>query len=380
MENGCPLSVLLIAEGSGGHLIPALEAATALARRGVRARVWYAHRRQTAPLARTLIEEARRSSVAVEPLPVESAAAPWERVRQCGRLWRLAQRGFDAFSPDVVVGFGGWVSIPVIVAARLRRIGCVLHEQNVILGRANRWLTRWADRVAVSFPETQRTLNGAPGVVTGLPVRSRIGRVRRTEGAARFGLEPERPTVLVLGGSQGARVLNRLMTALAAQLTPDERRAWQVIHLTGPSDESAVAEAYAAHGVAAWVAPSLVEMEAAYAQADLVVARAGASTVAELARCGKPSVLIPYPHAGGHQRANARLVEAVGGGVALEESDASPERLLAAVRRLLADARLRSIMGDQIRRLQCADATARLTEAIIEVGRVKAGVRGAATG
>lgn len=369
MENGHPLSVLLIADGSGGHLIPALEAATALARRGARATVWYAQRRQAAPLARTLIEEARRADVSVDPIPVASTAFPLGRLRQCGRIWRLAQRGFDAFTPDVVVGFGGWVSIPVILAARMRRISCMLHEQNVMLGRANRWLTRWADRVAVSFPETQRALDGAPAVVTGLPVRNRIGRVSRADGAARFGLEPARPTALVLGGSQGARTLNRLMMAVAAGLSPDERRTWQVIHLTGATDEEAVADAYAAAGVAAWVAPSLVEMEAAYAQADLVIARAGASTVAELARCGKPAVLIPYPFAGGHQRANARLVEAIGGGVVLEEPEATPERLLSVMRSILADGRLRSMMGAQVQGLQCADATERLTEAILDVGR-----------
>ena len=373
MENGSRLSVLLIADGSGGHLIPALEAATALARRGARATVWYAQRRQTAPLARALIEEARRAAVDVDPIPVESTAFPWGRLRQCGRLWRLAQRGFDAFSPDVVVGFGGWVSIPVIMAARLRRISCVLHEQNVVLGRANRWLTRWADRIAVSFPETQRALDGAPAVVTGLPVRSRIGRVPRAEGAARFGLDPARPTVLVLGGSQGARALNRLMMMMVTRLTPEERRTWQVIHLTGPTDEAAVADAYAAGGVAAWVAPSFVEMETAYAQADLVIARAGASTVAELARCGKPAILIPYPFAGGHQRANARLVEAIGGGVVLEEPGATPEQLLSAMRPILADERLRGMMGAQVRRLQCADATERLTEAILDIGRGKGG-------
>ncbi|MBI3330679.1 MAG: undecaprenyldiphospho-muramoylpentapeptide beta-N-acetylglucosaminyltransferase [Candidatus Omnitrophica bacterium] len=369
MENESPLSVLLIADGSGGHLIPALEAATALAKRGVRATVWYAQRRQTAPLARALIQEARRASVDVDPLPVESTAVPWRRLAQCGRLWRLAQRGFDAFAPDVVVGFGGWVSIPVILAARMRRIGCVLHEQNVVPGRANRWLTRWADRIAVSFPETQRALDGAPAVVTGLPVRSRIGRIPRTEGAARFGLDPARPTVLVLGGSQGARTLNQLLMAVAAQLAPEERRTWQVIHLTGPWDEEAVADAYATRGVAAWVAPSLMEMETAYAQADLVIARAGASTVAELARCGKPAILIPYPFAGGHQRANARLVEAVGGGVVLEESGATPAQVLSAMRSILADGRLRSMMGAQVRGLQCADATERLTETILDVGR-----------
>jgi len=273
------------------------------------------------------------------------------------------------------VGFGGWVSAPVVLAARVRRIGCVLHEPNVVMGRANRWLARWADRIAVSFRETQDALNGTPAVMTGLPVRDRIGRSSRAQGAARCGLQPDRPTLLVLGGSQGARALNRLMTEMVARCSPEERRSWQLIHLVGPADEAVVRAAYAAHGVRAWVRPFLVEMEAAYAQADVAIARAGASTIAELARCALPAILIPYPHAGAHQRSNARLVEAVGGGVVMEESAATPDRLLGAVRRILADERLRRMMGSQMQGLECPDAAERLTGTIVEVARARAGHR-----
>jgi UDP-N-acetylglucosamine--N-acetylmuramyl-(pentapeptide) pyrophosphoryl-undecaprenol N-acetylglucosamine transferase len=157
------------------------------------------------------------------------------------------------------------------------------------------------------------------------------------------------------------------MVQIVALLSSEERRTWQVLHLVGSSDEPMVSQAYTTRRVSAWVAPFLVEMEAAYAQADVVIARSGASTIAELARCGTPAILIPYPYAGGHQRANARLVEAMGGGLMMEESEASPERVLAAIRRMLADARLRSMMGTQMRGLDCSDAAERLTDAIVEV-------------
>jgi len=373
MENGAPLRALLVADGSGGHLIPALEVAAALAKHGVQSRVWYAQRHTTRPLTDALTREAQRAAVEVDPIPIAPSSNRLGRLWRCGQLWQRAERCFTSFAPDVVVGFGGWVSAPVILAARSRRIGCLVHEQNVNLGRANRWLARWVDRVAVSFGEPAARRNGTPAVMTGLPVRTRIGRVSRADGAARLGLRADRPTLLALGGSQGARALNRLMVEIAGRFSPEERRTWQLIHLTGPSDDAEVRAAYTAHEVTAWVGPFLVEMEAAYALADIALARAGGSTIAELARCGIPSILIPYPHAGAHQRTNARLVEASGGGLMLEELDASPERLVSAVRRLLGDERLRRMMGMQMRTLSRADATERLTDAIVDVARARRG-------
>jgi UDP-N-acetylglucosamine--N-acetylmuramyl-(pentapeptide) pyrophosphoryl-undecaprenol N-acetylglucosamine transferase len=309
-------------------------------------------------------------AVDVDPIPVESSPSPWQRLWQCGQLWRRAARCFDEFEPNVVVGFGGWVSAPVVLAARQRHIRCLLHEQNVLLGRANRWLRPWVDRVAVSFPETRAMLHGTPSVTTGLPVREAIGQLPRATAAKRFGLDPDRPTLLVLGGSQGAQPLNRLMMEAAGKLSPEERRTWQVLHGAGARDEAAVRAAYRAHGLTAWVAPLVLEMAAAYAQADVVLARAGASTIAELARCGLPVVLIPYPHAGGHQRANAQVVEAAGGAVLLEEAEATPDRVLEVVRRLFADPRLRAAMGSQMHALYRPDAAQRLSEAIVEVAQL----------
>ncbi|MBI3020436.1 MAG: undecaprenyldiphospho-muramoylpentapeptide beta-N-acetylglucosaminyltransferase [Candidatus Omnitrophica bacterium] len=363
------LNVLLVAEGSGGHLIPALEVARALARRGARIRVWYAERRQTASLVSALAQEARDGAVELDPIPIDASPSLLRRLLQCGQLWRRARRCFATFSPDVVVGFGGWISAPVVLAAARRRIGCLLHEQNVAMGRTNRWLAPWVDRVALSFRETHARFGKTPSVLTGLPVRPAIGRSSRAEAAQRFGLSADRPTLLVLGGSQGARAINRLMVQIASLLSPEERGRWQILHLSGPSDEAIVKAAYAAAGAVSWVASFLGDMGAAYALADVVIARAGASTIAELARCGKPSILIPYPFAGGHQRANARLVEELGGGLMIEQSQASPERVLEVVRRLLADQRLRAAMGSQVRLLQMPDAADKLTGAIVELGR-----------
>ena len=361
------LKVILVAEGSGGHLIPALEVAATLAKAGAHIKIWYARRGQTAPLTDALVRP--HPSIDVDAIPVDASPNLLERLWRCGQLWHRAQRCFDTFAPDVVVGFGGWVSAPVVLAARNRRIGCLLHEQNVVMGRANQWLAPWVDRVAVSFRETQARLDRSSSVMTGLPIRQGIGHTARAQAAARFGFDPDRTTLVILGGSQGSRTINRLMIDAVAFVLPAERNSWQVVHVTGPADAAAAQAVYRAHGVTAWAAPFLIEMDAAYALADVVIGRAGASTIAELARCGTPAVLIPYPYAGHHQRANAALVEAIGGGVMIEESEATPARVLGATRRILTDRRLRLMMSRQMRELGCADATDRLRDVIVEIAQ-----------
>jgi len=363
------LRVLLVSEGSGGHLIPALQVARELVERGAAVQLWYVERRQTARLTDSLLGELNGTARAVQTRPVRPARSTWARVWRCGQLWLASLRCFAQFRPQVVVGFGGWMSAPVILAARLRGIECLVHEQNVQLGRANRLLTRWADCVAVSFAETRSSLNGTASIVTGLPIRRGIGSIGRTEAAAQFGFDAARPTLLVLGGSQGSRTINEVMRRMVANLTDDELRSWQILHITGSKDETDVRASYAAaarRDVALRVAvtPFLADMAAAYAAADVAVTRAGASTVAELAQCGLPAVVIPYPFAGGHQRVNARLVEVVGGAVALEESEVTPGRLLGTIRSMLRDRRLRTMMSEQIRTVARPNAATTLAHAI----------------
>lgn len=361
--------VLLAAEGSGGHLIPALEVSRALVASGAQVCLLYAKRRQTAGLVEALMREATSAGVHVHPVCVSSAwhriaRGPW-RVWQAATVWRLAHRYARAFDPQAVVGFGGWFSIPIALMARQRHTPLLLHEQNVYLGRANRLLVKWADQLALSFE------NGLTGerniVITGLPVREAIGTVGRQEAARRLGLNPDANTVLILGGSQGAQPINRLVCQMVVELPDRARTSWQFIHLSGASDDTLVQQVYATVGVRAFVAAHLTDMGFAYALADVVIARAGASTIAELARCGIPAVLIPYPYAGGHQGANARLVESVGGGVLVEEATATPQQLFSLLHQILSDERLRLKMADQMRTLATPDATTRLAHSILNL-------------
>lgn len=405
------LRVLLVAEGSGGHVIPALEVASSLTARGAQATLLYVQRPQLWGLLSSMMAAIARQGVELVPLALDAPAPHrggpwvmrrarfwWRRLGQAVRVWRMARRQLRRRQPDIVVGFGGWVCVPVTFAARWSRIPMLLHEQNVSLGQANRFLMRWADEVALSFPwrgvapparrdheppapaptrggPGGRARNGAPRgrpswVVTGLPIRRAIGTVSRQDAAQQLGCDPSTPTIVVLGGSQGAQAINRLVCQALATLTPEERASWQFIHLTGQADCAWVQQAYAHAGMrTAWVQPYFSDMAYAYALADVVVARAGASTIAELARCGKPALLIPYPYARAHQRENVQLVEAVGGGVWLDEATLTPTRLAELMRTLVKDERLRGIMGAQMHTLETPEATEQLAGAICRLAR-----------
>jgi len=370
------LGVCLVAEGSGGHLIPALEVARGLRRRGASVRMVYARRAQVGGLLQGIVLEAEADGVRLHPIGVSTMRPRtmrlFGRLAQAGRVWRIARTLFRTSPPQVVVGFGGWVSVPVVLAARRAGIPVLLHEQNVRLGRANRFLRRWVQMIAVSFEQSRQECQGTPVMVSGLPIRRTIGTATREEAAAHLGLDPEALTVLILGGSQGARGLNQLACGLVNELTDRERASWQFVHLAGVSDHAAVRAAYAAARTRGWVAAHLGRMDWAYAVADVVIARAGASTIAELARCGLPAILIPYPYANGHQRENARVVASAGAAVWLEESAASSTSLLQSLRALLTDPGRRVRMGARMSWLSTPDATTQLASAIVQLARVHA--------
>lgn len=364
-----PLRILLVAEGSGGHVIPALEVSTRLAQRGALVELWYAQRSQTSRLLEELSGEIKDIPLNVKAIPMGPRTL-LGKLKCANWLWTFSQQYFKTHTPHVVIGFGGWVSAPALLAARNHRfIRTMLHEQNVQMGKANRFLSRFVDRVALSFQETQQFCPGLSTVITGMPIRQRITRPRESADAERFGLRQDLPTLLILGGSQGSRAINQLLLRALRSCSAEEQRTWQFIHITGSSDEHEIKQAYRDLHIKAWVSPFLTDMAAAYAQADIVVGRAGASTIAELACCAKPSILIPYPYAGGHQRANARLIENAGGALVIEESFASARRLLLAIRWLIQEPLLRNQMGQSIHRLSRLDATDQLVEAVLSLGQ-----------
>lgn len=304
-------AILIMAGGTGGHIFPGLALATALRARGDSVH-WMggAH-----GLEARLVPEA---GLPLLTLPVRGLRGQ----RGMARLWSpiklvwatiQAMRHLRQLKPRVCVGFGGYPAAPGGLAARLLRIPLIIHEQNAIAGMTNRLLARWAYRVASAFPEV---LPGAQWI--GNPVRQGIEALglSRVAGGHQSG---NAIRVLIVGGSQGAQSFNRTFPALLAPLI--QRHGLVVRHQTGQSMRDEVAGAYAARDVAVQVDAFIQDMVGAYAQSDLVIARAGALTVSELAAAAMPSVLVPYPHAvDDHQTRNAQWLVDAGAAVLVPES------------------------------------------------------------
>lgn len=268
----------------------------------------------------------------------------------------------DRVQPDVVVGYGGYVSMPAYLASRRRRLPLVIHEQNTLPGLANKVGARVASRVAVSFPDTR--LPKAEYV--GLPIRRMISQLDRdalrAEGRSTFGLDPDRPTLLVTGGSQGARRLNQSVSRASRFLA---EAGVQVLHVVGPKGEASPERT----DVPYVVVPYVDRMDLAYAAADLVVCRSGASSLTEAAAVGLPAVFVPLPIGNGEQELNARTVVAVGGGLLVADAALTSEWVAATIPGLITDRERLDVMGKAAADLIPRDADEQLAGIIIDAAR-----------
>lgn len=368
-ENPAALTVLFAGGGTGGHLFPGIAVAEELRRRRPASAILFAGSER--PIDRRILE---RSGFETVPLPAESLTtlrrAPWRFVRGTWNSFRAARRLLAERRPTVVVGLGGFASAAVVASAARRRIPVVLLEQNVIPGRATRWLSRWCDALCVSFPETLEHLPAKwrrRCVVTGNPVREEIVKLhhRKRECEA----DRSERTLLVLGGSLGSQSVNELTLAFAER-SAAELRGWRIAHQAG-EQAAAVASQYTALGVSADVASFFENMPDQYARADLVVSRAGATTLAEVACAGIPAVLIPYPLAADdHQRVNADVFAGAGAAISVSERPslgAATVELCRVLKPLLVDADERSARGQAMRSRAMPDAAARVAETIEKV-------------
>jgi UDP-N-acetylglucosamine--N-acetylmuramyl-(pentapeptide) pyrophosphoryl-undecaprenol N-acetylglucosamine transferase len=317
------VKVLIVAGGTGGHLYPGIAVARALGAAQVRFVV------RRGDLGRNILA---KEGFAVE----EIAGQGLPRALSLGVFifpFRFAQGSVEArrllkrFRPDWVLAMGGYLSVPVVLNARMLGMRILLHEQNVYPGLANRLLSRWADSVAVSFQQSAGYLKGKNVWVSGLPIRPDIGQIAKAAGLKHFGLGPDVPTYLVFGGSLGAKRLNYLAVE-AWPLLLQKGCKFQVIHVTGMKDYKRIEERYEPLGLSAKVLPYCHEMAHAYAAASAVVCRAGASTVAELLAAKRPALLVPYPYASNnHQDYNARIIEKASLGRVILDADLSPSAI-----------------------------------------------------
>ena len=354
-------TVLVAGGGTGGHIFPGVAIARELKERVPGCNVLFVGTQRGMESKIVPAEGFRLLTIKSVGITGKSLAA---RVKGMAivpvsmmQSWNLITRT----KPGLVIGVGGYASGPVLAAAVLRRVPTLIHEQNFVPGVTNRWLAPYVKEVAVTFPETVKMLGGR-GVVTGNPVRRDFAYVQ--PGPAGGG----RTRLLVIGGSQGARVINRAMREALSRLAAARLAGGPVhiVHQTGPAELEAMNEAYMAAGFGpedVRVEPFISGMSQAFAQADLVVSRCGSTTLAELTVAGRPSVLVPFAAAThDHQTFNARKLVDSGAAVMIAEKDLDGRKLADAVLQLLGDPVRLAGMSQAAKALGRPDAAARIAD------------------
>lgn len=355
-------SVLLAAGGTGGHLFPAFALAQELGRRGIAVDLVTDMRgdKYGSDFPARQIYRVPSATVAGKD-PVSLAKTGVTLMRGVAAAYKL----LGELRPKAIVGFGGYPTFPPLVAAKLRRIPSALHEQNAVLGRANKALARRVSTIATSFDNVAGIDDSLRGKIrnTGNPVRDTVidwsrrdYRLPTTEGP--FNL-------LVFGGSQGARFFSDTVPPALAALPEGMRRHLFVTQQAREEDLQRVEQAYAASGIRANVGAFFKDLPEEMAKSTLVIGRAGASTVAELTVIGRPSILVPLPHAlDNDQLNNAKRVAEVGGGVLMEQKDITPERLATEIAALLGDSARLARMAAAAKGIGKPDAVVRLADVV----------------
>ena len=366
--------VLLAAGGTGGHITPAVALAEALAELAPDLQIQFCCGNRP-----TEVQLYRRLGLDPWILPVPyNRRGLANRARFVGNMlaaWRRARRLLRESPVQVAVGFGSYVSVAPLLAARAGGARLVLHEQNARPGMANRILAPFARALATASPLSQRLPLAPPARVVGNPIRKEIIRgADRAEARAFFRLRPARPVCLCLGGSQGAAGINQIALELLQRLRESEGPAarWQLLWSTGPAHFERVWQALQSIGMDPaehMVSPFIDRMALAYAAADLVLARAGALTLAELTALGRPAVLVPLPTAaGGHQAVNARRLARAGAAEIIEEADPrAAEKLEALLEKWAAEPETLESMAQAARQQGRPEAARDLAQLVLEV-------------
>ena len=343
--------VLLVAGGTGGHIYPAVTLAGELASILGKSRVVFAADRR--PLAGKVIGGSgfRLFRVTSEPLPRKEV---WHMSRFMIKIARGIIESallLARYRPAAVVAFGAYTSVPVVIAAYVLRIPVIIHEQNGFPGLANKFLARFADKVAISFTASSQYFPKNKTVLTGNPVRSELLAADKDEAVKYFKLDPGKITVFVFGGSLGSLSINMNLMGILPYME-DYRDRVQFIHLCGDKSYEQVLSEYADRGFTARVFRYLDRMDYAYAAADIVVARAGATTIAEITALGKPSILIPFPGATSqHQALNAKPLCNIGGALCYPDELFSGEGLAVRLIPLINDSAGRKKISDSLQGL-----------------------------
>ena len=353
-------TALLVAGGTGGHLFPALALRAGLVERG-----WSVHMASDDRAGRFM------QGVPAEACHVIASATlaggnPLAALKTMVTLTRgliAARRLIKEIKPDIVVGFGGYPTLPPVIAARLTGIPAIVQDQNAVIGRANRLLIRLGAHLATGFENPIGSATARAMTHVGNPVRPAV--IAASERPYQAAGASELFRLLVFGGSQGARAFSDLLPPAIAALAPELRARLAIVQQCREEDLARTRSAYDDFGVAAELATFFTDMAERIAAAHLVVSRAGASTVSELAVIGRPAILVPYPHALDHDQAeNARALAAAGGGWLMAEADLTPEKLAARLAELMNEPAQHAAAADAARALGTPQAVAQLADLV----------------
>jgi UDP-N-acetylglucosamine--N-acetylmuramyl-(pentapeptide) pyrophosphoryl-undecaprenol N-acetylglucosamine transferase len=367
------MKILMTCGGTGGHIFPAIALAEELRKRGCPDSVFVVDK---ASSAADIINDAgfKYHVLDVPKMPYGIS------FRWLSFILRLVRARLDAaavvagIGPDIAVGFGAYVSGPVIQAAASMGIKTLIHEQNALLGRANRILFRNADKVCFSF-NSPLIKKHEKCILTGNPIRQSIidgfKMITRQEALSALGLSYNKKTLLVLGGSKGSLAINKIMHDMVNVLDEDEKRLIQIIHITGYKDAEAIGQAYRINKIRHWVRGFYDKMAVCLKAADLAVCRAGGATIAEAALFGVPAIFIPYPFAGRHQSLNALSISRQGGAVSLPEKKLSHQSLKKEIFSIITDESSIRQMSSNIRLFAKPYAAKALADQVMELVDVK---------
>jgi UDP-N-acetylglucosamine--N-acetylmuramyl-(pentapeptide) pyrophosphoryl-undecaprenol N-acetylglucosamine transferase len=348
------MNAVIACGGTGGHLFPGLAVAESLRDRGHEVMLFVSEKEvDTLALAGQTFRFEKLPTVG---LPSLYSPAIFGFLRRFNESLSLCRSIYRKFKPQVVLGMGGFTSTAPILAGRMRGVPTFIHESNAIPGKANRLTARLVRAVLLGFKECAPFFPKVRTEVTGTPIRTELKRIDQKTAREKLGLRPDIPTLLVMGGSQGASGINQ---AMIKSLPALQGIPLQVIHLAGTRDERLVADNYQREKIPAYVSAFHHRMEEVYSAADLTVARSGAASLAELAFFALPGILIPFPYAADdHQSRNAEIFARAQAAIILKESELSGDLLARKIKELVGDIRRIRMMSENSGRLAPKDAAA----------------------
>jgi UDP-N-acetylglucosamine--N-acetylmuramyl-(pentapeptide) pyrophosphoryl-undecaprenol N-acetylglucosamine transferase len=362
------MNAVIACGGTGGHLFPGLAVAEVLRARGHEVLLFISEK-EIDSRAVTGRDEFRFERLPTIGLPSPFSPAILGFARRFNESLSRCREIYRTFKPQVILGMGGFTSTAPVLAGRMRGVPAFVHESNAIPGKANRLTARMVRAVLLGFKECAAFFPKVKTEVTGTPIRAALKPIDQRWARQKLGLQESLPTLLVMGGSQGATGINQ---AVIKALPSLHDVPWQVIHLSGERDERLVADNYHRENIPAYVAAFHHQMEEVYSAADFTVARAGAASLAELAAFALPAVLIPFPYAADdHQSRNAEVFARAEAAIVLKESELGGDLLAQKIRELIEDAPKIRRMSENCSRLAPTNAAELVVEAMEKYSSAK---------